>query len=175
MAFVRDLRSGRSYHLTLIWRQLHFLSSGYTPCTYLSPARVLPRRPVMRASPTRWRQRPRVSSFQFLTQGLLDFSSTTGCDQELLGNSFWYPEPHHESPPATWKHSDYSLLVAGEAVIAHRIVPPWTPPPFSPPSPAKALTHTVTPAAGKLLARLAARVVWKTRRRSWRRPVCTEL
>lgn len=110
----------------------------------------------MRASPTRWRQRPRVSSFQFLTQGLLDFSSSTGCDQELLGNSFWYPEPHLESPPATWKHSDYSLLVAGEADIAHRIVPPWTPPPFSPPSPAKALTHTVTPAAGKLLARLPA-------------------
>lgn len=78
----------------------------------------------MRASPARWRQRPRVSFFQFLTQGLLDFSSSTGCDQELLGNSFWYPEPHYESPAATWKHSDYSLLVAGEAVIAHRIEPP---------------------------------------------------
>lgn len=106
----------------------------------------------MCASPARWRQRPRVSLFQFLMQDLLDFSSNTGCDQEILGNSFWYPEPHYESPPATWKHSDYSLLVAGEAVTAHRIVSPWTPPPFSPPSPAKVLIHTVTPAAGKLLA-----------------------
>lgn len=113
---------------------------------------VTPRLPVMCASPARWRQRPRVSLFQFLTQDLLDFSSNTGCDQEILGNSFWYPEPHYESPPATWKHSDYSLLVAGEAVTAHRIVSPWTPPPFSPPSPAKVLIHTVTPAAGKLLA-----------------------
>lgn len=148
LVFFRDLRSGRSYDLILrFWRRLRFL----TPlCTYL-PAKVpVPSCKgslVMCESSARWRQRTRTSPF--LTQGLLDFSTGTGYDQELPRNSCWYPEPYYEAPPATRKNPDCSLLCCGggekqssQAEWCH-----LDPTPFSPPSLAKALIHPDTPAA----------------------------
>jgi hypothetical protein len=92
--------------------------------------------------------------------------------------SYWYPKPYYRSHLPLESSQNALCLVegGGEALITHRMKPPWTPQshphPVSPPSLAKALIHPATPTARKPLAPPAS-LAWE--RGGWPMPVCSQL